>query len=58
MDTVTRHEWHGNWLIFFLLCIFGITIPFAILYFITNLLTIRTEVTDSEKLSEYLETRG
>jgi hypothetical protein len=43
---------------FFLLCIFGITIPFAILYFINNLLTIKTQVADGSKLSEFLEARS
>ena len=58
MDTIIRHEWHGSWLLFFLLCIFGITIPFAILYFINNLLTIKTQVADGSKLSEFLDARA
>ena len=55
MDKVTRYEWHGSGIILVLLCILGITIPFAVVYFITNLLRIETEVADGTKLSEFLE---
>ena len=58
MDKVTRYEWHGNWIILFLLWILGVTIPFAVGYFITNLLRIETEVTDGTKLLELLEGRN
>jgi hypothetical protein len=57
MDKVTRYEWHGNWLILLLLCILGITLPFAVVYFVTNLLSIETQVADGSKLSEYLESK-
>lgn len=57
MDKVARYEWHGSWIILFLLCMLGITIPFAVVYFITNLLRIETEVADATKLSEFLEGR-
>jgi hypothetical protein len=57
MDKVTRYEWHGSGIILVLLCILGITIPFAVVYFITNLLRIETEVADGTKLSEFLQAR-
>ncbi len=40
-----------------LLCLLGITIPLAVVYFITSLLRIETEVSDGEKLSEFLRAR-
>jgi hypothetical protein len=57
MDKVTRYEWHGSGIILVLLCILGITIPFAVVYFITNLLRIETEVADGTKLAEFLQAR-
>jgi hypothetical protein len=57
MDKITRYEWHGSWIILLLLFFLGITIPVAIVYFITNLLKIETQVADSAKLSEFLESR-
>lgn len=57
MDMVTRYEWHGSGIILVLLCLLGITLPFAVVYFVTNLLTIETQVPDGSKLSEFLEAR-
>ena len=57
MDKVTRYEWHGSGVILFLLCILGITIPLAVVYFMSNLLRIETEVADGTKLSEFLAAR-
>jgi hypothetical protein len=57
MDKVTRYEWQGNGVILILLCVLGITIPIAVVYFVTNLLRIETQVADGEKLSEFLRTR-
>ena len=57
MDKITRYEWHGSGIILILLCLPGITIPFAVVYFITNLLRIETEVADGTKLSEFLDAR-
>jgi hypothetical protein len=57
MDKVTRYEWHGSGIILVLLCILGITIPFAVVYFMSNLLTIQTQVADGTKLSEFLQAR-
>jgi len=57
MDKVTRYEWQGSGFTLILLCLFGITIPLAVVYFSTHLLRIETEVSDGEKLSEFLRAR-
>lgn len=57
MDKVTRYEWQGNGALLVLLCILGVTIPLAVVYFITQLLRIDTEFADAEKLSEFLRSR-
>ena len=57
MDKVTRYEWHGSGVILFLLCMLGITLPFAVVYFMTNLLSIETQVSDASGLAEFLEAR-
>jgi hypothetical protein len=58
MDTVTRYEWQGNWAVLLLLCLLGLTLPFAVVYFMTHLLKIETQVADGEKLNEFLRARG
>ena len=57
MDKVTRYEWHGSWLILTLLGFFVVTIPIGIVYFMTHLLKIETQVADGTKLSEFLQSR-
>ena len=57
MDKVTRYEWQGSGVVLVLLCFLGITIPLAVVYFMTHLLRIETEVADAEKLSEFLRAR-
>jgi hypothetical protein len=57
MDKVTRYEWHGSGILLVVLSIFVITIPLAVVYFVSNLLRIETTVSDSEKLSEFLRSR-
>lgn len=57
MDKVARYEWQASGVVLVLLCILGITIPLAIVYFTTHLLRIETEVADGEKLSECLRAR-
>ncbi len=54
MDKVTRYEWHGSGIILVLLCFFIITIPVGVVYFMTNLLRIETQVVDGTELSEFL----
>lgn len=57
VDRVSRYEWHGSGFILFLLFILGFTLPFAVVYFVTNLLRIDTDVEDADKLSDYLARR-
>ena len=57
MDKVTRYEWQGSGILLLLLWMLGITIPLAVMYFMTHLLRIETEVVDGEKLSEFLRQR-
>ena len=57
MDKVTRYEWQGNAFILILLCILGITLPMAVVYYMNNLLRIETEVADGEKLADFLRAR-
>ncbi|MHB8860933.1 MAG: hypothetical protein ACYC6N_00910 [Pirellulaceae bacterium] len=57
MDTVTRYDWHGNYFILLLLFVPGITVPWAVVYFMTHLLCIETQVPDGETLSGYLRAR-
>jgi hypothetical protein len=40
-----------------LLCLLGITLPFAVVYFMSNLLRIETQLADGQKLSEFLRAR-
>jgi hypothetical protein len=58
MDKVTRYEWQGSSLILILLCLPGITIPIAVVYYMNNLLRIETEVPDAEKLADFLRDRS
>ena len=58
MDTVTRYEWQGNWAVLLLLFILGLTLPFAVVYFMTHLLKIETQVADGEKLADFLRERA
>ena len=57
MDKVTRYEWHGNWLLLTLQGLLVITIPIGIVYFLTHILKIETQVPDGAKLSEFLRSR-
>jgi hypothetical protein len=57
MDKVTHYEWQGNTLILTLLCVLGITIPIAGVYYMNNLLRIETQVPDGEKLADFLRAR-
>ena len=57
MDKVTRYEWHGSGVILMILCLLGVTLPLAVVYYMTNLLKIETQVADGEKLAEFLRAR-
>jgi hypothetical protein len=49
MSKVIRHEFMGSWLLFWLLCITGIGIPFAVLYLLNGTICIETEMNDPEQ---------
>ena len=57
MDKVTRYEWQGNGIYLVLLCLLGVTIPIAVVYYMENLLRIETEVSDGAKLTEFLSAK-
>lgn len=57
MDKVTRYEWQGNGILLVVLCLLGVTIPIAVVYYMENLLRIKTEVADGEKLTEFLRAK-
>jgi hypothetical protein len=49
MGKIVRREFVGSRLVFFLLCLFGITLPFAIIYLLEATVTIEDEMEDPEK---------
>lgn len=57
MDRVTRWEWHGNSLVLLLLCVTVVLLPLGVVYFMTRLLRIETEVRDASELSDFIEKR-
>jgi hypothetical protein len=57
MDRVTRYEWHGNPITLTLLFVLVITIPLAVVYLLTNLLRIETQMADGEEFSQFLRKR-
>ncbi len=52
MAKVVRYELMGSWLIFWVLFISGLGLPFAILYLLDGTLRLETEVDDAEKFVE------
>lgn len=52
MSKVVRYEFMGSWLIFWVLFISGIGLPFAVLYLLDGTLRLDTEVDDPEKFVE------
>jgi hypothetical protein len=57
MDKVTRYEWHGSVIVLVLLSFLVITIPVALVYFMSNLLKIETQVADGTKLSDFFRSK-
>ncbi|MFN0168233.1 MAG: hypothetical protein ACKV22_17550 [Bryobacteraceae bacterium] len=49
MSKIIRHEFMGNWAVFWLLCITGIGLPWAILYLLAGTIRIETEMDDPEQ---------
>lgn len=54
MSRITRWEWHGSVFLLTLFCLTVVLIPFAVVYFTTNLLKIEEEIADADRLSDYL----
>jgi hypothetical protein len=48
MKRITKWEWHGNGLLLLVLSVSVVLIPFAVVYFITNLVMIEHEEPDPE----------
>lgn len=52
MSKIVRYEFMGSWLIFWLLFILGVTMPFALLYLLENTVRLDSEVSDPERFVE------
>jgi hypothetical protein len=50
MATISRYEFMGNWLIFWLLCITGVGIPLAFLYLLNGTVHVAEQVEDGEQV--------
>ncbi len=49
MSKIIRHEFMGNWAVFWLLCITGIGLPLALLYLLAGTIRIESEMEDPEQ---------
>lgn len=49
MAKLTYYEFTGSWLLFWVLMIFGITIPFGILYLIQRIARVEHDVDNPEE---------
>jgi len=54
MDKITRWEWHGSPIILVLLCFI---LPLGVMYFMSHLIKIESEVKDATELSDFLSKR-
>ncbi len=52
MSRIVRYEFMGSTLVFWLLCLTGVLIPFAIVYLLNGTLRIEHEVDDPEAFVE------
>jgi len=52
MAKIVRYEFMGNWLVFWLLCVFFLLIPLAFLYWATNVLRIEEDLDEPERFVE------
>jgi len=52
VSRIVRYEFMGSTLVFWLLCLTGVLIPFAIIYLVNGTLRIETEVDDPEAFVE------
>jgi hypothetical protein len=49
MGKIVRRQFVGSRILFFLLCVLGVTIPFALIYLLEATVTIEDEMDDPEK---------
>jgi hypothetical protein len=54
MSKIVRYEFEGSWILFQLLCVTLIGIPYAVLYLLNGTVRIETEVDDPERLVQQL----
>jgi hypothetical protein len=47
MAQIVRHEFVGNKILFTLLCLIGIGIPLAVIYFAESTVTVKEEIDDA-----------
>jgi hypothetical protein len=56
MSKIVRYRFMGSWLWFWVLCVSGIGMPFAVLYLLTDTVRMDTDVDDPEQIAEDLYT--
>ncbi len=49
MSRIVRYQFMGSWFLFWLLCITGVGIPFAVLYLLNGTIRLESEVDDPEE---------
>jgi hypothetical protein len=49
MSKIVRYQFMGNWFWFWLFCMSGIGLPFAVLYLLNGTVRVDSEVDDPEK---------
>ena len=57
MDKIIRREFTGSWLLFGVLVLSGIGLPFAVLYVIDSTVEIHTAVKDGEEAFDQIRRR-
>jgi len=55
MAQIVRHQFVGNKILFIILCLIGVTIPLAVIYFIESTVTVKEEIDDP---TAFLESCG
>lgn len=52
MAQIVRHEFVGNKILLIILCLIGITIPLAVIYFVESTVTVKEEIDDATTFLE------
>lgn len=58
MDKIIRREFTGSWLLFVILALTGIGLPFAVLYLINSTIEIHTSVKYGEEAFDQIKRRS